>query len=118
MSHVIQLDDDLSHSISALAHALSPEISDDNVPSNSFENIANTLLNGLLNFPKDKIKAVTTPFGWECVFGEKTVISFRYYIMQPLPLILGNPTIWKFMGFIFSSCWCYNYEHIQRQKWK
>ena len=41
MSHVIQLDDDLSHSISALAHALSAEISDDNVPSNSFENIAN-----------------------------------------------------------------------------
>ena len=41
MSHVIQLDDDLSPSISALAHALSAEISDDNVPSNSFENIAN-----------------------------------------------------------------------------
>ena len=39
MSHVIQLDDDLSHSISALAHALSAEISDDNVPSNNFENI-------------------------------------------------------------------------------
>ena len=51
MSHVIQLDDDLSHSISALAHALSAEIRDDNVPSDSFENIANTLINVLLNFP-------------------------------------------------------------------
>ena len=84
MSHVIQLDDDLSHSISALAHALSAEISDDNVPSDSFENIAHTLINGML------------------VFGEKTVISFRYYIMQPLPLILGNPTITEVHGlYIF-----------------
>ena len=71
MSHVIQLDDDLSHSISALAHALSAEISDDNVPSNSFENIANTLLNGLLNFPKIKSKlSQLLSDGNACIWGE------------------------------------------------
>ena len=71
MSHVIQLDDDLSPSISALAHALSAEISDDNVPSNSFENIANTLLNGLLNFPKIKSKlSQLLSDGNACIWGE------------------------------------------------
>jgi len=52
MRDALLLDEDLSPSISALAHALSAEIGDDNVPRHTFENAANTLLNGLLNFPK------------------------------------------------------------------
>ena len=56
MADIIQLDEDLSPAISALAHSLSAEIGDDNVPSDKFENVANILLNGLLDFPKIKSK--------------------------------------------------------------
>ena len=55
MTHVISLDEDLSPSISALAYALSNEIQD-NMPGNNFENIANTLLNGLIDLPNVKSK--------------------------------------------------------------
>ncbi len=70
MSHVIQLDADLSPSISALAHALSREISN-NVPSNNFENTANTLLNGMLDFPKVKSRlSQLVSDGKVCIWGE------------------------------------------------
>ena len=102
MSHVIQLDDDLSPSISALAHALSTEISDDNVPSNSFENIANTLLNGLLNFPKIKSKlSQLLSDGNACIWGEDSNKLQILYHATSTPNT-GNPTIMEVHGlYIF-----------------
>ena len=70
MTHVIPLDEDLSPSISALAHALSSEIKN-NMPNNNFENIANTLLSGLIDFPniKSKLSQLVSD-GNVCIWGE------------------------------------------------
>ena len=70
MADIIQLDEDLSPAISALAHSLSAEIGDDNVPSDKFENVANILLNGLLDFPKikSKLSSLLTD-GSVCIWG-------------------------------------------------
>ena len=70
MADIIQLDEDLSPAFSALAHSLSAEIGDDNVPSDKFENVANILLNGLLDFPKikSKLSSLLTD-GSVCIWG-------------------------------------------------
>ena len=70
MTHVIPLDEDLSPSISALAYALSSEIQN-NMPGNNFENIANTLLNGLIDLPnvKSKLSQLVSD-GNVCIWGE------------------------------------------------
>ena len=71
MTGIIKLDEHLSPAISALAHSLSAEIGDDNLPTNKFENVANTLLNGLLDFPKikSKLSSLLTD-GNACIWGE------------------------------------------------
>ena len=73
MADIIQLDEDLSPAISALAHSLSAEIGDDNVPSDKFENVANILLNGLLDFPKikSKLSSLLTD-GKVCIWGNNS----------------------------------------------
>ena len=73
MANIIQLDEDLSPAISALAHSLSAEIGDDNVPSDKFENVANILLNGLLDFPKikSKLSSLLTD-GSVCIWGNNS----------------------------------------------
>ena len=73
MANIIQLDEDLSPAISALAHSLSAEIGDDNVPSDRFENVANILLNGLLDFPKIKLKLSSLlTDGSVCIWGNNS----------------------------------------------
>ena len=73
MTGIIQLDEHLSPAISALAHSLSAEIGDDNLPTNKFENVANILLNGLLDFPKikSKLSSLLTD-GNACIWGENS----------------------------------------------
>ena len=71
MSEIIDLNEDLSPAISALAHSLSAEIGDDNLPSDKFENVANVLLNGLLDFPKIKAKLSSLIMdGNICIWGK------------------------------------------------
>ena len=73
MAEIIQLDEDLSPAISALAHSLSAEIGDDNLPSDKFENVANILLNGLLDFPKIKTKLCSLlTDGNVCIWGDNS----------------------------------------------
>ncbi|MEK9532725.1 MAG: hypothetical protein VW162_07460 [Alphaproteobacteria bacterium] len=73
MAEIIQLDEDLSPAISALAHSLSAEIDEDNLPSDKFENVANILLNGLLDFPKikSKLSSLLTD-GKVCIWGDNS----------------------------------------------
>ena len=68
MAEIIQLDEDLSPAISALAHSLSAEIDEDNVPSDKFENVANILLNGLLDLPKNQVKAIFITKRWQGMY--------------------------------------------------
>jgi hypothetical protein len=73
MAEIIQLDEDLSPAISALAHSLSAEIGEDDLPSDKFENVANILLNGLLDFPKIKSKLCSLlTDGKVCIWGDNS----------------------------------------------
>lgn len=71
MAEIIQLDEDLSPAISAFAHSICAEIVNDNLPSDKFENVANILLNGLLDFPKikSKLSSLLTD-GKVCIWGD------------------------------------------------